>query len=150
MSEKNRLIVANGGWAETIPQWLLDAVKEERLTLGMVGVMKPLREVGDAEACAYLYTASLTAPMPHNLSQIYFWLGAKLMKRRGMQLPDFMAEKLGAGLTADEERELAELKRELFRKRGEISHPLLDALRELKRGPGRKRPVSALAEKEVA
>ncbi|MBI4444308.1 MAG: hypothetical protein HY645_00245 [Acidobacteria bacterium] len=147
--KENRLVVANAGWGQTLPQWLLDAVREERLTLGMAGVIKPMQEVGDAEACAYLYTASLTSPMPHNLNQIYFWLGAKLMKQRGMELADFMEEKLEAGLTADEERELAELKRELFRKRGgEISHPLLDVLREFKKG--QRRNASAPSQREAA
>ena len=31
----------------------------------------------DAEACAYLYTAGLTAPMDHNWSQIYLYVATK-------------------------------------------------------------------------
>lgn len=139
--KENRLVVANAGWGETIPEWLKDEIREERLT-GMAGVAKPVNEVGDAEVCAYLYTASLTAPMPHALNEIYFYVAASLMKRRGMELPDFMAEKLEQGLTADEQRELSDLKRGLYRKRGgDIAHPLLDAMREFAKGERRKPPA---------
>lgn len=131
MSKKNRLVVANAGWAGTLPEWLKQEVREERLTLGIVDAVKKTEKVGDAEVCTYLYTASLTAPMPHNWNGIYLFLAARLMRRRGKQIPDFMAEKLEAGLVPDEARELESLRRELYRRRGgEIAHPLLDALRE--------------------
>lgn len=37
----------------------------------------------DAEACAYLYTASLTAPMDGDWSQIYLYLATKTYRRWG-------------------------------------------------------------------
>jgi len=37
----------------------------------------------DAEACAYLYTASLTAPMNHDWGQIYLYVATMTYKRWG-------------------------------------------------------------------
>jgi len=134
MKKGNRLVVADSGWAETIPEWLLDEVRAERLTLGLGGLISPdCEKVGDAEVCVYLYTASLTVGLPHEDAEIYIYLTAKLMKRRGQELPDFMAEKLERGF-ADESRELEHLRNEIYSKRGgDISHPLLDAMRSLKK-----------------
>ena len=129
------IVVANKGWAETVPEWLIEEVKAERLILGVAGLMKPdpIEKVGDAEVCVYIYTLGLTQPLDHNLSEIYIYVTAKLMKRRGMELQDFMKEKLERGLTIDEERELKELKYRLYKRRGgEIKHPLIDAMKELK------------------
>jgi hypothetical protein len=43
----------------------------------------------DAEACAYLYTASLTAPMDDDWSQIYLHIAGKTYSRWGKnKLPD--------------------------------------------------------------
>lgn len=153
-ARENRLVVAPGGWAETIPDWLKKEVEFERLTLGLAGNIaelrgQPIREVGDAEACLYLYTLSLSAPMGYHLGQAYIYLTAKLTKRRNPStVPDFAEKKLKAGLTPDEQRELTELKRELYRARGgEIHSPLLDAMRQLgkdiKRGKPRVRSITA-------
>lgn len=138
MKKQNRLVVANAGWAETLPAWLKEEIKNERLVLGLASVVKPAYEVGDAELCAYLYTASLAAPMPRDYSEIYVYATARVMQRRSKDMPDFMKQKLEAGLTQDEEREYRGLKRELYTKRGgEVTHPVLDALREMKK-MGRK------------
>lgn len=131
----NRLVVADAGWAETVPDWLLKAVKSERMIVGMAGVIKPDMEgaVGDAEVCVYLYTASLRAPVSLSLCNIYLNLAAKLMEQRGRPIP---GEAEDRELDADEERELEDLRRELWRKRGgRIKSPLLDMMRSLgKRG----------------
>jgi len=138
-TKENRLVVAPGGWAESIPDWLKKEVEFERIALGLAGNIAelrgdPIQEVGDAEACLYLYTLGLQAPLRYETSQVYIYLAAKLMKRKSLdnQLDAFMEEALKAGLSVDERRELTELKRELYRTRGgEISHPLLDAMRQL-------------------
>ena len=70
----------NGEWGKTIPEWLKKEISEERTTLGLLGVLGKTDEVGDAEVCAYLYTASLTAPMPHNMNEIYIYLTAKVSR----------------------------------------------------------------------
>ena len=68
------IIVMPGGWGDTLPEWLKQAITLERL-MENVRVAKGEEMAGtDAEACAYLYTASLTAPMGHDWSQIYLYV----------------------------------------------------------------------------
>jgi hypothetical protein len=137
-AKENKLVVANAGWGETVPDWLRQEVATERTLLGIASNIKKEKKVGDAEATLYLYTASLTAPMSKELNGVYIYLTAKLMKQRGMtNLPDFAEAKLKKGLTADEKKKLDGLKSELYTARGgEIHSPLLDALRELNKKNG--------------
>lgn len=133
--KENKLIVADAGWAETLPQWLLEEIEAERITIGLLRMLKPETEpIGDAEVTAYLYTANLKGPISHEWTQIYFYLSGTLLRRRQSEdLPDFIGEKLDQGLTEDEKRELTDLRRMIFQKRGgEVSHPLFDALRAIK------------------
>jgi len=47
---KNRLVVADSGWAETLPDWLIKEVKAERLMYGLASITNPnCPKVGDAE-----------------------------------------------------------------------------------------------------
>ncbi len=92
--KENRLVVGDVGWAETIPDWLLEEVKAERFFLGLGSLISDCEKVGDAEACVYLYTASLRQPLDHYQAEVYIYLTAKL---------------------------------------GEINHPLLNAMRGLKK-----------------
>jgi len=130
---KNKLVVADTGWAQDIPDWLLEEVKCERLLLGLEVAKENQNGVGNAEACAYLFTRSLAGPMSSELTDAYIYLTAKLMKRRGMMLPEFMKKKLEQGLIECERRELNNLKQTLYQKRGgEIGHPIITAMRALK------------------
>jgi len=156
MEGKNRLVVADAGWAETIPEWLLEEVKKERMVSGFVDVMgKGEEKVGLAETAVYLYTLSLKQPMNHNYSEIYLCLTGKLLARKTGEAPDFCRELVERGLTPNEQRELDELKSELYKRRGEaIRSPLFDALKELKKEitRGRRQARKAQAdqpEKEV-
>lgn len=127
------MVVADAGWAETIPDWLMEAVKAERLVGGFTDLLdKGKEEVGDAEACVYLYTASLRAPMSHEHTQIYMHLCTKLMKRvKGVDVPDDIKVQ---ELPPYEQSELKDLKRMLWKKRGgKIKSPLFDALAMLKK-----------------
>jgi len=135
VKKENRLIVGNISWADTIPKWLLEEVKAERLIFGLAGIMNPDAEkVGDAEVCVYLYTLGLAHPLCHRLAQVYIYLSAKLMKRRGRKLEAFMGEKLKQGLTSDEEYELKQLKGMIYSKRGgDINNPLFEAMKHLKK-----------------
>ena len=68
------IIVYPGGWGDTLPDWLKTAITLERLEVN-IKTSKGDEAVGtDAEACAYLYTAGLTAPMGHDWSQIYLYV----------------------------------------------------------------------------
>ncbi len=72
------IIVMPGGWGDTLPPWLKEAITMERLIMNMQGVRSGLMTGTDAEAVAYLYTASLEAPMGHDWSQIYFYVTGKV------------------------------------------------------------------------
>ncbi len=135
MVKENRLIVADIGWADTIPNWLLDEIKFERIVYGLSDIIHPDgQKVGDAEVCAYLYTASLRAPMYSDQNEVYFYLVAKLMKKKGIAPPDFLEEKLRNGLRPDDERELEQLRSMIYERRGgEINHPILNIMRNLKK-----------------
>ena len=71
------IIVYPGGWGDTLPEWLKNAITLERLEIN-IRASKGEEPTGtDAEACAYLYTAGLTAPMDHDWSQIYLYIVSK-------------------------------------------------------------------------
>ena len=135
--KRNKLVVADSGWAETLPKWILEEIKEERLIYGLADVRNQTETVGDAEVVAYLYTLSLRQHLSHELVEIYFYLSAKLTQKcqycKSKNMPEFLTTKLEQGLTAYEQRELNGLKAELYRKRGgEIEDPVLNAMRGLK------------------
>jgi len=68
------IIVFPGGWGDTLPDWLKTAITLERM-MGDMKALKGEEPTGtDAEACAYLYTAGLTAPMDYDWSQIYLYV----------------------------------------------------------------------------
>lgn len=79
----------------TVPRWLKEEVKSERLILGLRSVLKPIREVGDAEVCLYLYTAGLRQPLSYELTEVYVYLVGKLLKKRGKEISEEMKQKLG-------------------------------------------------------
>ena len=75
------IIVFPGGWGDTLPDWLKGAITLERLEAN-IRVSKGEQPTGtDAEACAYLYTAGLTAPMGHDWNQIYLYVATKTYAR---------------------------------------------------------------------
>jgi len=69
----------------------------------------------DAKACAYLYTAGLTAPMDHDWSQIYLYVATQTYSRhKGNQVPDDIRVE---SLTDYQMNELGRLKSWLFQQR---------------------------------
>ncbi len=83
------IIVYPGGWGDTLPEWLKNAITLERLTENMKASKGEQPTGTDAEACAYLNTASLTAPMDDDWSQIYLYVAGKTYKRwRKSEMPD--------------------------------------------------------------
>ena len=111
------IIVMPGGWGDTLPDWIKPAITTERLIENVVA-MKENREVvaTDAEACAYLYTASLTAPMPRGWTQIYLYIAGRVMERKagkGSLPEDIRVETL----TESQQRELKQLKAWIYQRR---------------------------------
>ena len=65
----------------------------ERLTENMKSLKGEEMTSTDAEACAYLYTASLTQPMNSDWSQIYLYIAGKVYekwrtKESGVTMPE--------------------------------------------------------------
>ena len=112
------IIVFPGGWGDTLPEWLKAAITLERLIENIKALKGEEMTGTDAEACAYLYTAGLTAPMDHDWSQTYLYIAGKTYARhKGNHLPDdIQVESLNNYQTAD----LNRLKAWLYRKRAQV------------------------------
>ena len=135
-TQENRFIVADSGWAESIPEWILDEIRSERMINGLCEVIKKGSEkVGDAEMVAYLFTASMRGPLNSEDQKIYLKLSGDLMKKRNIEVPDFM--NIG-DLSEWENRCLEDLRYKIQKARGKVNHPIFDILRELKGGKNAK------------
>jgi len=109
------IIVYPGGWGDSLPEWLKNAITLERLTENMKETKGEQPTGTDAEACAYLNTASLTIPMDSDWSQIYLYVAGKTYTRWSKsEMPDdIRVESLTSQQTAD----LNRLKDWLYRRR---------------------------------
>ncbi len=106
------IIVMPGGWGETLPAWIKGAIKMERLIENVKQIKGEDPTGTDAEAVAYLYTASLTAPISSDWTEIYLYLAGKVMARhRKTEIPpDIKVE----SLNEYQQNELRRLKRWLY------------------------------------
>ena len=112
------ILVFPGGWGDTLPDWLKNAITLERLEMNMRALKGEEMTGTDAEACAYLYAAALTQPMDHDWGQIYLYIATQTYHRWGKnEMPgDIAVDKLD-----DEQmRELNRLKEWLYRQRTKI------------------------------
>ncbi|MBI2851424.1 MAG: hypothetical protein HYX80_10395 [Chloroflexi bacterium] len=106
------IIVTPGGWGDDLPEWLKTRVTLERLAENIVATREG-REITatDAEAACYLFTASLTAPIGGDWTQIYLYVA-------GGELKDKMPEDIKVeSLTESQWRDLKELKNWIYRQR---------------------------------
>jgi len=112
------ILVFPGGWGDTLPEWLKNAVTLERLEMNMRALKGEEMTGTDAEACAYLYTAGLTAPMDHDWSQIYLYIAGQSYKRwnKGEIPADIAVDSINDYQTA----ELNRLKAWLYRQRTQV------------------------------
>ena len=142
--KENRLVVGVAAWADTIPEWLLDEVEAERMIYGLASLMDSGRaKVGDAEVAVYLMTASHRSVLSSEHTNIYMYLVTRLFKNSGKEVPESIRKE---ELSDWEEHELEELRDMIYTKRGgEIHHPLLDAMRHLKKDIKRKEKSKCLA-----
>lgn len=131
------LVVADVGWAETLPEWLREEVSSERMILGLLSEaskkeLTPDEQIGDAEVVAYLMTASMVAPIDRDFVDIYLHLTGKVMKKaKNVDMPDDMKmEKL----TNYQESLLKDLKYKIWNGRGgKFKHPVIQMLDQLKK-----------------
>jgi len=83
------IIVMPGGWGDTLPDWIKSQITIERLAQDMKASKGEKPTATDAEACAYLYTASLEAPMDSDWTRIYLYVAGKVVSRaRDTEVPD--------------------------------------------------------------
>jgi len=112
------IIVFPGGWGETLPDWLKNAITLERLEMNMRALKGEEMTGTDAEACAYLYTAALTQPMDHDWAQIYLYIATQTYRRWGKnEMPSDIAVE---SLRDDQMSDLNRLKEWLHRRRTDI------------------------------
>ena len=111
------IIVFPGGWGEDLPDWLKNAITLERLGMNMRALKGEEMTGTEAEACAYLWTASLTQPMDHDWTKIYLYIATKTYRRWGKnEMPGDIAVDL---LRDDQMSDLNRLKEWIYRKRTE-------------------------------
>ena len=134
------IIVMPGGWGDDLPEWMRNRVTLERLGENIVALREG-RELTatDAEAACYLFTASLTAPMESDWTQIYLYVA-------GGEMKDKMPEDIKVDtLTESQWRDLKHLKHWIYQQR--VKHR-----KEKQRGERREQRQAkeeAEAEKEL-
>jgi len=116
------IIVMSGGWGDTLPEWLKSAITLERLMENVRSLRGEPMTGTDAEACAYLYTASLTAPMGHDWTQIYLYIAGKVYEKHrtkdsGVTMPEDISVDQ---LTRNQQDDLARLKAWIYDRRVKI------------------------------
>ena len=112
------IIVFPGGWGDTLPDWLKNAITLERLAMNMKALKGEEMTGTDAEACAYLYTAALTQPLDHDWGEIYLYIATQTYRRWGKnEMPgDIAVDKLDN----EQVRDLQRLKGWIHRQRTKI------------------------------
>ncbi len=109
------IIVFPGGWGDSLPDWLKNAITLERLEMNMRALKGEEMTGTDAEACAYLFTTALTQPMDQDWAQIYFYIATKTYRRWGKnEMPGDIAVD---SLRDDQVSDLNRLKYWLYKKR---------------------------------
>ena len=112
------IIAFPGGWEDTIPDWLKNAITLERLAMNMKALKGEEMTGTDAEACAYLFTAALTNPMDHDWTQIYLYIATQTYRRWGKN--EMPADIAVESLNDEQKRDLNRLKEWLYKKRTQI------------------------------
>ncbi len=112
------ILVFPGGWGDTLPDWLKNAITLERLVMNMRELKGEEMTGTDAEACAYLMSAALSFPFDHDWTKIYLYVAGKVCRQhKQTQVPeDILVE----SLDSDQMQDLARLKEWIYRRRTAI------------------------------
>jgi len=138
------ILVFPGGWGDTLPDWLKGAITMERL-MSNVEALKTGEMTGtDAEACAYLYTVSLTQPIDSDWTQIYLYIAGKVYeKHRTKESGATMPEDIRVDQLSDYQMQhLDRLKDWIYRQRVKVRQ-------ERERGERREQREEAAAERKL-
>ena len=112
------IIVYPGGWGDTLPEWLKTSITLERLAMNMKALKGEEMTGTNAEAVAYLMTASLTFPIDRDWAQIYFYVATQTYRRWGKgEMPKDIAVD---ELETEQMRDLERLKGWIYRTRSRI------------------------------
>jgi len=109
------IIVFPGGWGDTLPDWLKNAITMERLEMNVRALKGEEMTGTDAEACAYLYTACLTQPVDHDWGQIYLYIATQTYRRWGKN--EMPADIAVDSLRDDQVADLKRLKEWIYQRR---------------------------------
>ena len=110
------IIVMPGGWGDDLPEWLRTRVTLERLGENIVALQEG-RELTatDAEAACYLFTASLTAPMDRDWTEIYLYVaGGEMKGEKKLEIPEDIKVE---SLTESQWSDLKQLKDWIYQQR---------------------------------
>ena len=144
------IIVMPGGWGDTLPQWVKETITLERLVENMKALKGEEPTGTDAEVCAYLYTASLTAPMDHDWTQIYLYIATKTYEKwrtkdSGVTMPeDIRVDKLDRNQEEDLRRLKAWLHRTKLKHRKEKLRDIKKEEKQQKAEPQEKAQQPAM------
>ena len=110
------IIVMPGGWGDSLPEWIKGQITLERLVENMKTTEGKEPTGTDAEATAYLYTASLTAPLSEQWARIYMYVAGRTMAKfnKKAELPEDIKVD---SLSDYDMQELNKLKEWLYRQR---------------------------------
>ncbi len=112
------ILVFPGGWGDSLPEWLKEAITMERLEMNMRALKGEEMTGTDAEACAYLMTVSLTQPMDSDWTQIYLYIAGKTYTRwKTTEIPEDIRVE---SLRDDQIMDLNRLKVWLYQKRTQV------------------------------
>jgi len=130
------IVFPGGGWEDTLPDWIKEAITLERLIENMKALKGEEPTGTDAEALAYMYPASLCSSLGHDWTQIYIYLGSKVMQyhnpfQKEEPFPDDLKVE---SLDDNQMRELNRLKAWIYQKRIEVRLDRNRAERRQKKG----------------
>ncbi len=130
------IIAWPGGWMDTIPEKVKEAITLERLIMCMKANKGEKMTATNAEALAYMYPRTMEAPIGHDWTQIYLWLGTQVFAKQ-FEGSDIEVKELNR----DQMRMVNELKAWIYQKR-------IEARLDRDRGEKReKREVEVAARK---
>lgn len=125
------IIVFPGGWGESLPDWLKDTITLERMLENMKALHEEKLTATDAEACAYLFTASLTRPIGEQWTRIYLYVSTQVCRR--WKRVDLPADIIVDSISDEETQELNGLKDFIYERR--LEHRKGVSLEERRREP---------------
>ncbi len=133
------IIAYPGGWMDAIPEKVKEQITIERLVMCMRGARGEEMTGTNAEALAYMFPRTMEAPMDRDWTDIYLYLGTKVMAGAGnTEIPEDIRKDT---LDDDNMRKLNHLKAWIYEKR-------IEARLSREHGERRQKKEKEVAEKK--